>query len=199
MGQAKQRGTLEDRITQAQNSYQDRLKELSEYGLSTEELHAHFQGDELMVINYLSQIEHILSFHPNVVKVTLLLKDGQLGLDVETSGVERKIGEQERNLIDMLNIIDKALKPKSMAYQISLNNKSKEKIGVMYGSQDDKCFDLPLGQTKEYFCKFLTESLDDIDKAEMDYHSEILAACSNHPFSAGKEQSFIFKKEIRMS
>lgn len=199
MGQAKQRGTLEDRIAQAQNSYQDRLKELSEYGLSTEELHAHFQGDELMVINYLMQIEQILSFRPRVVGVTLSLKDGELDFDVKTSVVEKDIGERGRNLMDMLNAIDKELKPESMVYQIGLDNKIKEKVGGVPDDQDVRRFDLPLGQTKEYFRKFLTENLDDMSEAEMDYHSEILVACSNHPFSAGKEQSFIFKKEIRMS
>ena len=101
--------------------------------------------------------------------------------------------------MDMLNAIDKDLKPESMVYKIGLDNKIKEKLGSVPDDHDVRRFDLPLGQTKEYFRKFLTENLDDMSEAEMDYHSEILVACSNHPFSAGKEQSFIFKKEIRMS
>lgn len=193
MGQAKQRGTKEDRIKKAVDSYHDKLKKLSKYGLTVEVLNEYFKGNEALVVYYIQQIASILNTHDDVVNVRLFIKNEELGLDVETTGVNRDIGEQEQDLTDALNAIDASSKPESMVYGIFFANTTKDKVDEVYIQETDKSFDLTIGQDRDYFYKLVSDNLAGTEKAELDYYAEILNLYSNHPFSADKSQSYFFK------
>lgn len=199
MGQAKLRGSKAERIAKATRNYQERLEELSQYGLSVEVLDEHFKGNEALVVYHLHQITNILNHHDDVVKVRLLINDGKLGLDVETTGVHQNLGEHQHELMAVLDAIDERLKPKNMTYYILFANAPKSKVVEIYSEDNDKPFDLKLGRDKDYFYNFLAAHITDMREDELTYYAEIIAAYSNHLFSDGKEQSFIFRKEVRMS
>lgn len=193
MGQAKQRGTKEERIKKAIASYQDKLKKLSKYGLTVEALNEYFKGNEALAVFYIQQIDSILNTHDDVVSVRLFINNEKLGLDVETTGVNRDIDEQEQDLIDALNAIDASSKPETMVYTIFFTNTDKDTFDEVYLQETDKSFDLIIGQDKDHFYKLVSENLSGAGKAELDYYAEILNLYSNHPFSADKTQSYFFK------
>ena len=192
MGQAKQRGTKEERLQQARQRYDKKLKQLSSYGIPTEVLDAFFKGDEFVVSAYINQINHIVSHQKDVVNVTLMIKNGELLLDVETTGAGMVVSSEYQDLKARLDKIDLRLKPKSTEYDIKIANADKATVDAFYDYGNS--FDLPIMQDKAFFHNLISENLPDMNSGEADYYSEMLALYSNHHYSSGKAQSFIFEK-----
>ena len=190
MGQAKQRGSKEQRFNEAVNRYRQKIEQLSEYGLPMDVLNNLIKGDESVASQYLQQVKQIEAQYSNAVNIRLFIKDNHLNVDVETDGSEQTYNKQEQDLQDSLNKL-KQLRPKSMPYTLKIANTSKEVLDKTYSL--DNSFDLPLNKTASYFEKLLSKSFPDMQKDGRVYYAEMLNLYSNHPSCADKEQSFFIE------
>lgn len=193
MGQAKKRGNKEQRIKEAKEFYRQTLIKLSKYGPTTKTLDDYFNGNARAALEVLAQIKAILLQHKNAISVELLMRGGQLNLSVKTDGTERTPGKEERDLEASIKELRKSQDPTFIHHTAMIANCTAEELNETHPYAT--AFDLELGKSEVFFRQKLAEGMPSMNKDELNFFSKMLSKYSNHPYSADKVQSFIFKQK----
>lgn len=195
MGQAKQRGTKEERTKKAMEGYYLVLDELSKYGLTVEELHRYFGGKKKDADHCLSQVEDIVK--NNGIQLKLLIKDNRLAFDINAKMDDEYVSDDERDMIALLTAIDDEKKPENMNHSLFISNLTKKERAEQFGQDGLVSFDLKIGENKEYFYNLISKSLIDAHADDLDYYTDILETHSNHRAMANKHPSFHFERNTK--
>lgn len=192
MGQAKQRGTKEQRIAEATKLYEKKLLELNKYGLSMDILNTFCKGDVRIADYYLDSINKISKLHTGA-DIQLFINGDKISVSVINSPLV-ETSELQKHLEGELDKIPKPIQKNK--FDILFTNVEKFIVDKSYPYPIEKSFDLPLNKDGEFFEKLLNDNFPNgfFEKQAIDYYIATLVVYSNHPFSKDKKQSFLFVK-----
>ncbi len=197
MGQAKQRGTKEERVAEL-NHYRSKLEELSQYGLSMELLNKKCQGDVKLVEYYINQIKIIQKNYPNKL-VSVYLQNGRMKVGVMNADYRPKTSLEK----DFQDNLVKIKAPKNLNYNILFNDVDKQTFDSIYPyefNEFEKSFDLITGQSISYFEQLILDNFPNsfFSKDEIDYYLKVLVFASNHPFLSDKRYCFFIARTTKV-
>lgn len=195
MGQAKKRGTPEDRLKQAIKRYHEKLEKLSQYGISVEELDKYFEGDEFAVTHYLEQMDTIVHQHQhqNVVGVSLRIEPttNKLSVSIGVVGNQLDLHNKDKQIYEALKTIQHK-KPENKDYSMKFATIDKKTLSN--SRSDINPYDITSGKSEEYFSKIISKEVPDIKDEELKYYAELLTIYSNHPAYTDRVHSFFFEE-----